>query len=118
LITAGAVTTVPVLAWAIGGWIIAGVALGALYGVQLSPAVAAVYRTADVSGVSLATWVLAAAEAALWGIYGTATLDIGLLTLAGTGVFMSCLVLARLFIRRPRRSYLEQPAGIHGFASA
>lgn len=118
LITAGAVTTVPMLAWAVGGWTVAGIALGALYGVQLSPAVASVYRSADVSGVSLATWVLAAAEAALWGVYGAATLDIGLLTLAGTGVFMSCLVLVRLFIRRPRRSSLDQPVGVLGFASA
>jgi uncharacterized protein with PQ loop repeat len=94
---------VPAAALAMGGWGAAGVVLGALYGVQLSPAVVAVYRAADVSGVAGATWGIAFAEAALWGVYGIARLEVGLLTLAATGLLMSALVLARLFLRRPRR---------------
>ena len=101
MIGAGAaVASVPVLAYLLGGWPLAGIALGALYGVQLSPAVVAVYRAPDVSGVSTATWVIAFAEAALWGVYGIARVDVGLITLAGTGLFMSTLVLLRLTLTR------------------
>lgn len=112
-----AVATVPVLALAWGGWATAGVTLGALYGVQLSPAVVAVYRAPDVSGVSAATWGLAFAEAALWGVYGVARLDPGLAMLATTGMVMSALVLARLFLRRPRRQRGSDHLGL-GLAPA
>lgn len=114
----GAVSTVPVIALLLGGWVTAGITLGALYGVQLFPAVVAVYRTIDVSGVSLATWAIAFAEAALWGIYGFAGVDIGLLTLAGTGMVMSSLVLARLFLRRPRRADTGLPLDVAGWSPA
>lgn len=112
-----AVAVVPLLALALGGWATAGVVLGALYGVQLSPAVVAVYRAPDVSGVSTATWGIAFAEAVLWGVYGIARLDAGLVTLATTGLLMSTLVLIRLFIRRPRRQRESEYAGL-GLASA
>lgn len=97
------IAAVPLVALALGGWSAAGVVLGMLYGVQLSPAVVAVYRAADVSGVSAATWVLALAEAVLWGMYGFARIDHGIVALAITGTAASTLVLARLFVRRPRR---------------
>ncbi len=113
----GMVTTIPAFALALGGWLTAGIVLGALYGVQLFPAVVAVYRATDVSGVSLATWVIAFAEAALWGVYGFGHLDAGLLTLAGTGLSMSSLVLARLFVRRPRRGWVERPVDLAEFAT-
>lgn len=93
-----------------GGWAAAGVALGALYGVQLSPAVVSVYRAADVSGVAVSTWVIALAEAALWGVYGSVRADVGLVALAVSGVVMAALVLARLFVRRPRRAHAVAPA--------
>lgn len=111
-----AVAVVPLVAVLLDGWATAGIALGALYGIQLCPAVIAVYRVADVSGVSLATWLIAFAEAVLWGVYGLARLDVGLMTLAVTGTLMSSLVIVRLFVRRPRRAY--QPAGPPGFAAA
>jgi uncharacterized protein with PQ loop repeat len=98
-----AISLLPLLALAAGDWATTGIVLGALYGVQLSPAVVAVYRAPDVSGVSTATWALAFAEAALWGVYGFARLDVGLVTLAATGLVMSTLVLVRLVLRRPRR---------------
>lgn len=101
---AAAVAAVPAFVLWAEGWAAAGIALGALYGIQLSPAVVAVYRATDVGGVSLATWLIAFAEAALWGVYGFARSDLGLLALAATGTMMSSLVLARLFLRRPRRT--------------
>ena len=110
------VSTIPLVALALDGWATAGVVLGALYGVQLLPAVIAVYRAADVSGVAAATWVIAFVEAALWGVYGYANVDVGLVTLAGTGVTMSSLVLVRLVVRRPRRAGVS--LALPGFAPA
>lgn len=103
---------IPLIALALDGWATAGVVLGSLYAVQLSPAVVAVYRAPDVSGVSSATWAIAFVEAALWGVYGVARLDVGLVTLAATGVVMSALVIARLLLRRPRRQRGHTVAGL------
>lgn len=103
-VSALGVAAIPVLPLVLGGWAAGGLALGALYGVQLSPAVVAVHRAPDVSGVSASTWALAFLEAGLWGVYGFARLDVGLLSLAATGLAMSALVLVRLFVRRPRRN--------------
>jgi uncharacterized protein with PQ loop repeat len=105
-----AIGAIPLIALALGGWPAAGVSLGLLYGVQLSPAVVAVYRAVDVSGVSVATWAIALSEAFLWGVYGIARRDIGLIGLAVTGTSMSVLVLSRLYLRRPRRGF--QPLGL------
>lgn len=102
-VSAIGILILPTAVLVVRGWAAAGVALGLLYGVQLAPAVVAVYRTADVSGVSAATWVIAFAEAALWGVYGLGRADAGLLSLAASGMFMASLVLARLVVRRPRR---------------
>ena len=99
-----AIGLIPLAVVLLDGWATAGIVLGALYGVQLSPAVVAVYRASDVSGVSLATWVIAFVEAVLWGVYGVAAVDPGLMALATTGIFMSTLVLVRLVVRRPRRA--------------
>ncbi len=111
-----AISAIPALALAVDGWVTAGIVLGALYGIQLFPAVVTVYRVVDVSGVSLATWSIAFAEAGLWGAYGIANLDVGLMALAGTGLFMSSLVLVRLFVRRPRRAF--RPVGVAAMAAA
>lgn len=107
LLTTVAVAAVPLAAVLVDGWATAGIVLGALYGVQLSPAVVSVYRASDVSGVAAETWLIAFVEAVLWGVYGFGRLDPGLLALATTGVVMSSLVLARLFVRRPRRLHRE-----------
>lgn len=112
-----AVAAVPAAALWLGGWPAAGLTLGLLYGVQLSPAVVAVYRSVDVAGVSVATWAIAWSEALLWGVYGGARLDAGLLALAATGTLMSSLVLARLAMRRPRRGRLSVPLGAPGLAT-
>ena len=66
----------------IGGWELAGVAVGLSYGVQLLPAVVASMRTSELSGVSSTTWIIALVEAALWLVYGVGVGDMAL-TLAG-----------------------------------
>lgn len=108
---------IPVGALVVADWTTTGIVLGALYGVQLAPAVLGAYRSPDVSGVSVTTWVIAFVEAALWGVYGAAIADVGLLALAATGVSMSSLVLARLFVRRPRRGPVAADA-LGSFATA
>lgn len=115
---ASSIAAVPSVALWLGGWVMAGLVLGALYGIQLAPAVVGVYRAIDVTGVSLATWLMAFAEAALWGLYGFDTVDPGLLALAATGLLMSVLVIVRLFMRRQRRSYQTDAAGLMSLAAA
>ena len=115
---AAAVSIVPLAAVVIVGWLTAGVVLGALYGVQLAPAVISAYRSTDVSGVSGTPWTIALAAAALWGVYGVAGRDAGIVTLSATGVLMSTLVLVRLAARRPRRDGDRLVAGSVGLAPA
>lgn len=111
--TIGAVLPIP--AFLIGGWPATGVALGSIYGMQLLPAVLAIYRAKDLSGVSVATWIMAWSEALLWGLYGFGPRDPGILTFAATGLLMSSAVLIGLFIKRPGsesrsdRHRLEEP---------
>ncbi len=94
---------VPILAMLIGSWSAVGVTLGAIYGVQLTPAVIGIYRATDLSGVSIATWRLAWIEALLWGVYGFPPRDPGILTFSVTGLIMSTAVLIGMSIRRPVR---------------
>lgn len=101
-VPAVAALVLPAAALAAGSWAAAGVVLGAMYGVQLLPAVVTVYRSAEVSGVSWATWIIGLAEAALWAVYGLARTDPGLATLGLVGSLMSALVLVRLALGRPR----------------
>lgn len=80
----------------IGGWDLAGVAVGLSYGVQLLPAVIASLRTRALSGVSPTTWIIAFVESALWLVYGLGVDDTAL-TLAGVvGVAMASVILTRL----------------------
>jgi uncharacterized protein with PQ loop repeat len=98
----------------VGGWQLAGVAVGLSYGVQLMPAVVASLRTTALSGVSSATWIIAFVEAALWLVYGLGVDDVAL-TLAGTvGMTLASVILARLaatghrpFVVLQRRRRLE-----------
>jgi len=98
----------------VGGWELAGVAVGLSYGVQLLPAVVASLRTSALSGVSSTTWIIASLEAVLWLAYGLGVGDVAL-TLAGlVGVVMASVILVRLattghrpFVVLDRRRRLE-----------
>jgi uncharacterized protein with PQ loop repeat len=105
---------VPLPFLVLGGWELAGVAVGLSYGVQLMPAVVASLRTTALSGVSSTTWIIAFVEAALWLVYGLGVGDVAL-TLAGTvGMALASVILARLavtghrpFVVLDRRRRLE-----------
>ena len=93
----------------VGGWELAGVAVGLSYGVQLLPAVVASVRTSELSGVSSTTWIIALVEAALWLVYGVGVSDIAL-TLAGlVGVVMASVILTRLAVTGHRPFVVLDP---------
>jgi uncharacterized protein with PQ loop repeat len=93
----------------IGGWELAGVAVGLSYGVQLLPAVVASLRTSVLSGVSSTTWIIAAVESMLWLAYGLGVGDIAL-TLAGlVGVVMASVILVRLAVTGHRPFVVLDP---------
>lgn len=93
----------------IGGWELAGVAVGLSYGIQLLPAVVASLRTSALSGVSSTTWIIASVEAALWLAYGLGVGDVAL-TLAGlVGVVMASVILMRLAVTGHRPFVVLDP---------
>lgn len=94
----GVLGMIPLPFLLVGGWELAGIAVGLSYGVQLLPAVVAACRTRDLVGVSASTWLIALVESGLWLVYGIGVSDIAL-TLAGTvGVAMASVILARLAV--------------------
>ena len=110
---------VPLPFLVVGGWELAGVAVGLSYGVQLLPAVVASLRTSVLSGVSSATWIIAFVEAALWLVYGLGVGDIALILAGSVGMALASVILARLAVTghrpfvvlRPRRRLELAPAG-------
>lgn len=91
-----AMTVLPLLALLGSGWPAVGVLLGLLYGLQLLPAVLSAYRSAEISGVSATTWLFAWVEALLFGLYGWAVGDAGLIVLAACGLAGASAILLRL----------------------
>jgi uncharacterized protein with PQ loop repeat len=93
----------------VGGWALAGVAVGLSYGVQLLPAVIASLRTTVLSGVSSTTWIIACVEAALWLAYGLAVADAALIIAGGVGIVMAAVILARLAVTGHRPFVVIDP---------
>jgi len=98
LIATAVLVVAPAVTAALAGWVAVGVFLGAVYAVQLLPAVVMVCRRTSLAGVSLGTWVFAWTEAALWGAYGFHRADAGVMVLAASGLVMSTVVLGRLAV--------------------
>lgn len=80
----------------LGGWELAGVAVGLSYGVQLLPAVVASCRATELSGVSSATWIIAFVEAGLWLVYGLGVGDVALTSAGVIGISMAAIIIGRL----------------------
>lgn len=87
---------VPLPALLVGGWALAGPAIGLCYGIQLAPAVIAAHRTRELDGVSPSTWTLSFAEAVLWLIYGAVIADVALVAGGVVGVVLAGAILVRL----------------------
>jgi uncharacterized protein with PQ loop repeat len=82
----------------VGGWQLAGVAIGLSYGIQLLPAVLAACRSSALAGISAATWLIACAESAIWLVYGTAIDDAALLLAGIVGIVFSGVIIVRLAV--------------------
>jgi uncharacterized protein with PQ loop repeat len=100
---------VPLPFLVVGGWELAGVAVGLSYGVQLLPAVVASLRTTVLSGVSSATWIIAFVEAALWLVYGLGVGDIALILAGSVGMALASVILARLAVTGHRPFVVLHP---------
>lgn len=100
----------------IGGWTLAGVAVGLSYGLQLLPAVIGVFRTRRLAGVSVGTWTIAWVEAMLWLIVGIGVADVAVVASSITGTVMAGVILLRLavtgHVSRPRL-----PSGVRAVRS-
>lgn len=91
------------IAAAVGGMRGLGLVLAWSYVVQIAPAVRAVYAVGRPTGVSVATWLLIAGEAALWGFYGWWFDDLPVMIYAAVGVLGGLAIVARMVaIRRSR----------------
>ncbi|MGB3736653.1 MAG: hypothetical protein WA964_16970 [Ilumatobacter sp.] len=103
---------VPAPFLAVGGWAVAGLAIGLCYGMQLVPAVAAACRTRELHGVAPSTWIMAWVEAVIWVGYGLYVVDSALLAGGVSGAILTSVILGRLMatghepfrIRRPARA--------------
>jgi uncharacterized protein with PQ loop repeat len=80
----------------LGGWELAGIAIGVCYGLQLVPAVVETCRTRDLSGVAPATWIMAWIESVIWLGYGSWVNDGALLVGGVSGTVMASFILVRL----------------------
>lgn len=98
-----ALGAVPLPALFLGGMQAAGIAVGLCYAVQFLPAVVESFRSADLRGLSMTTWIMALGEALIWAIYGTAVADAALVIGGIGGSVASFLIVAQLFrVRKPR----------------
>lgn len=81
----------------IAGWETLGVVLGLSYGVMVTPAVWAAYRTRNPSGISAGTWWIGLVEGVLWGYYGLFQADAGIITFSAVALVASTLILPRYY---------------------
>lgn len=102
----------------VGGWSLAGVAVGLAYGVQLLPAVVTACRTSELAGIAAGTWWLAVAEAALWLVYGAVVRDLALLLAGAAGTVMGTIILVRLAVTGHRPLTALVPARSTAVATA
>lgn len=75
-----------------------GTLLAAGFCVQVAPSLWTAYRTECLDGVSAGTWWLILGELACFLVYGVHESDPRLMTLGGTGVVASTLMLARVYM--------------------
>jgi uncharacterized protein with PQ loop repeat len=87
-----------------------GTLLTAAFILQVTPSLWTAYRTANLTGVAAGTWLLILGELSCWTIFGVHQSDPRLITLGGTGVTASALMLARILRTRrhePRRRPMQ-----------
>ena len=93
----------------VGGWRVAGLAIGLCYGMQLVPAVVAACRSRELDGLAPSTWIMAWIEAAIWLVYGVLVLDPALLAGGASGTVMAAVILVRLAVTGHRPFHVTRP---------
>lgn len=93
----------------VGGWTVAGLAIGLCYGMQLVPAVVAVCRTRELNGIAPSTWIMAWVEAVIWVVYGLFVVDAALLAGGASGAVMASVILGRLAVTGHRPFRVRRP---------
>lgn len=106
LALAGAWAGALAAAWVVGGPVVFGTALGLATAVCHAPQVVTALRSTDLSGLHPATWWLALADAALWGGYGLATGELGVVVYGIVLGTAGTIVLTRLAVTR-RATHLD-----------
>jgi len=94
----------------IGGWHLAGLAIGLCYGMQLVPAVVAACRSTELSGLAPTTWIMAWIEAVIWLVYGSIVVDPALLAGGASGAVLAAVILARLAVTGHRPFQVVRPS--------
>jgi len=94
-----------------GGWRLAGLAIGLCYGMQLVPAVVAACRSTDLGGLAPTTWIMAWIEAVIWLVYGSVVVaDPALLAGGASGAVLAAVILARLVVTGHRPFQVVRPS--------
>lgn len=109
-----AASVVLLAALASGGWRAVGLTLGLAYSLQFAPAVLNALRSPTVAGISPVTWIMAAAEAAVWIVYGLAITDRALIIGGTGGTLMASVILIRLAILEASGPRLAIPSVSEG----
>ena len=89
-----------------------GTVVASLYAGQFAPAAWSALTSRNVSGVSVLTWVMAVAEAAIWAVYGLAQDDRNLVIGGAGAVVMSTVVIISVLrSARARPTLTASPRG-------
>lgn len=94
---------------ALFGWGAFGLMLGWSYAVQMAPPLAAAYRSASPTGVSIGSWTLITTESFLWGVYGWLLDDLPIQVFALTGIVAGSSILGRAWATRRRSAHEPVP---------
>lgn len=86
-----------------------GFVLASAFIVQVSPSLWTAYRSSDLRGASMGTWLLTFIEGALWGFYGFIKYDLAVVVFGTVAVIASLLMLARIFwwVKRQKPTVAE-----------
>jgi uncharacterized protein with PQ loop repeat len=102
--------SVIVFANVLGGLDGLGVVLAIAFLVQVSPSLWTAYRSIDLHGASLSTWMLTCAEGALWATYGAANNDRAVVAFGLVAFSASVLMCLRIRWSDNRRAVRPKPA--------
>lgn len=93
-----------VLGYLAGGLSGMGAVLAIAFLIQVGPSIWTAYRTTDLLGASLGTWLLTCTEGALWGFYGLIKGDLAVIVFGAMALVASLLMVFRIQWGAKRRA--------------